>query len=88
MLTISELQHDEKFVPHRDCFSDCPDSERWQVDCTVLEIAREFGLSQSLFNQQRWSGHTGWEFWTSDQTLILEFCLAVAEALSLELELE
>ncbi|MBU6454556.1 MAG: hypothetical protein KGS72_22495 [Cyanobacteria bacterium REEB67] len=92
ILFVNELAGDENFVPYRDCFFDCEKSERWHADRTIREAweaeKEEHGSRGGIFNQCRWVGSTGWEFWSSDQDAILRTAMKVAEHLGLELELK
>lgn len=88
ILFIEELKGDEQFVPYRDCFFECQDSERWQADCIVREEWEATAASGSIFNQCRWVGTTGWEFWSRDQDAILQTAMKVAERLGLELTIK
>jgi len=88
ILFVNELAGDENFVPHQNCFFECPDSERWEADRIVREEWEVTAARGSIFNQCRWVGSTGWEFWSSDQNAILQTAMKVAERLGVELELK
>lgn len=85
-LAFCELTGDEDFNPTRSSYSECPDSERWCVNSLVIRLSAEHGVS-TIFNQERWNGHSGWEFWSSDEAKILDLSLEAAAALGLQLEL-
>jgi len=88
ILFVNELSGDEDFVPYRNCYFDCPDSQRWEADRIVREEWEATGGSGNIFNQCRWVGATGWEFWSSDQIAILQTAMKVAERLGVELQLK
>ena len=84
ILMVNELKGDENFVPYRECFFECPDSERWTVNWIVREEAKV--AKANVFNQCAWKGSTGWEFWCLDEDLILNVSLKVAGLLGVELD--
>jgi len=86
MIWVTELKGDEKFVPHRNCFFECIDSERWEVNEVILEEGKagRFGL---VFNQSNTAGTTGWELWTDNREAALACAQRVAERLELPLEI-
>lgn len=91
ILYVKELKNDDKFVPCQDCYFELPESERWNADSTICDAWKEVkasGLSGSIFNQCRWAGTTGWEFWTSDETAILDTAMKVSDRLGVELQIE
>lgn len=91
ILYVNELKGDEKYVPYRLCFSELPDSERWNADSTIRDAWDEVkatGVNGSIFNQCQWVGTTGWEFWTADEEAILATAMKVSEKLGIELELQ
>jgi hypothetical protein len=92
ILFVNELAGDENFVPHRNCFFDCEESERWQADTIIREAweaeKNEHGSRGTIFNQCRWVGSTGWEFWSGDQDAILRTAMKVSVCLGVALELK
>lgn len=86
-LFVNELAGDEKFVPYRSCFVECEGSERWEVDRIIQEAAEEEGIKRNIFNQCRWVGTTGWEFWIDNQNKILAVAMKVAERLGLDVSI-
>lgn len=91
ILYVNELKGDEKYVSYLPCYSELPDSERWDANSTICDAWEEVkatGASGSIFNQCQWVGTTGWEFWTADQDAILATAMKVSERLGVELELE
>ena len=85
MLFANELANDKGFVPHKECFFELPNSERWLANRIIREKAKEVDVY--VFNQCAWEGGTGWEFWTSDESKVLSVAEKVAEILGLELEI-
>jgi hypothetical protein len=84
MVWVSELKGDENFVSHRNCFAECLDSERWEVN----EVIREEGKAARfalVFNQCNHAGTTGWEFWTEDREKALACAEKIAQRLGLTL---
>jgi hypothetical protein len=84
MIWVTELAGDEKFVSHRNCFDECLDSERWEVNAVISEEgkAARFAI---VFNQCNSPGTTGWEIWTDDREKALACAHKVAERLGLTL---
>ena len=82
MLSATELVGDEKFVAYRNYRFDCPDSERWAFDEAVVEAAVELGFKPFIFNQERWVGESGWEFFKDDWTVITQLADKVSAALN------
>jgi hypothetical protein len=90
ILFVNGLAGDDNFVAHRNCYFECEESQRWAADAAIREAwdeRKEAGARGSIFNQCRWVGSTGWEFWSSDQDAILACAMRVAEVLEVELEL-
>ncbi len=87
ILFVKELAGDEKFEAHRSNFCDCENSQRWEADRIIREESTAIGV-RNIFNQCRWVGITGWEFWIDDQSKILEIAMNVGEKLGLELAIE
>ena len=91
ILYVNELKGDEKYVPYRLCFSELPDSERWNADSTIRDAWDEVkatGVSGSIFNQCQWVGTTGWEFWVESFEAILATAKKVSDRLGVELRIE
>jgi hypothetical protein len=91
ILFVNELKGDEKYVPYRLCFSELPDSERWNADSTIRDAWDEVkatGVSGSIFNQCQWVGTTGWEFWVESFEAILATATKVSDKLGVELRIE
>jgi hypothetical protein len=85
MVEVTELAADEKFVPYRDSFFECPDSERWKVNAVIREEGKAARFSL-VFNQMAAAGMTGWEFWTEDRDKALACAEKIAQRLNLTLE--
>ncbi len=81
MLSATELEGDENFVAFRNCRFDCPDSQRWSFDEAVVDAAVELGFKPFLFNQERWVGESGWEFFKDDWAVITQLADKVSAAL-------
>jgi len=91
ILYVNELKGDEKYVPYRLCFSELPDSERWNADSTIRDAWDEVkatGVNGSIFNQCQWVGTTGWEFWVESFEAILATAKKVSDRLGVELRIE
>ena len=91
ILYVNELKGDEKYVPYRLCFSELPDSERWNADSTIRDAWDEVkatGVNGSIFNQCQWVGTTGWEFWVESFEAILATAKMVSDRLGVELRIE
>ena len=91
ILYVNELKGDEKYVPYRLCFSELPDSERWNADSTIRDAWDEVkatGVNGSIFNQCQWVGTTGWEFWVESFEAILATAKKVSDKLGVELRIE
>lgn len=81
MLSATELAGEENFVAYRNCRFDCPDSERWSFDEAVTEAALVLGFKPFLFNQERWVGESGWEFFKDDWATITQLAEMVSATL-------
>ena len=87
-LFVRDLAGDEGFDPSRS-YSEW-DSDRSRADRAVQAANRELGAKpfnyfSTLFNQFRWEGATGWEYWSRDYDKVLKHALVVAAALGLPL---
>lgn len=86
MLTASELASDDGFKPwDASWWLDSPDAERLKFDAVVRRLADE--LNVNVFNQCRWQGVSGWEYWSDDHDKILAHAERVAGELGVELNL-
>lgn len=81
------LAGDQGFVAYRPCFHEIPDSERWEFNATVNELAKSSGIPL-VFNQIQHEGLSAFECWTDDQSKVLALAEAVAERLGLELTID
>lgn len=72
MLKATELANDKGFVSYRECRADIPDSQRWTFDAAVVAAAIELNFKQFIFNQERSTGESGWEFWKDDWDTIVK----------------
>jgi len=84
ILFFEELAGDEEFQPTQLFMS--VESERAVVNQAICRAVEPAGLN--IFNQCRWRGTSGWEFWSSDEAKILDVCISVADELQSELLLE
>ncbi|MBX9573897.1 MAG: hypothetical protein K2X77_33690 [Candidatus Obscuribacterales bacterium] len=82
-----QLAGDTGFVPHRPCFFELPDSERWEFNATVNELKVGSGIPL-VFNQVQTEGLSGFELWTEDDDKVLALAEAVASRLGLELVID
>jgi len=84
-LTAYGLAGDKGFDPARSQTRSF-DSERFRFDCAVREVNESLGTRlrkafSMLFNQCRWEGTSGWEYWSDDYGLVLKHALIVAAAM-------
>ncbi len=84
MIWVTELAGDENFVPYRDCYFECLDSQRWEVNAVIREEGKASGFA-IVFNQCNHAGTTGWEIWTDDREKALACAGKVAQRLGLTL---
>lgn len=82
-----QLAGDKGFQAHRNCFFELPDSERWEFNATVNELAKGSGIPL-VFNQVQSEGLSGFELWTTDDDKVLALATAVAARLELELQID
>jgi hypothetical protein len=85
-LFANELADDKGFEPWRPLPFEGFE-ERRRFDAAVVREAKRLDISPFIFNQMRWEGTSGWEYWTDDHDRILEHAQAVAAALGVELNL-
>lgn len=81
------LANDKGFVAYRPCFSEIPDSERWEFNEVVNRLAKKSGIPL-VFNQIQHEGFSGFECWTDDESKVLALAEAVAAELQLELQID
>jgi len=90
-LMANDLADDERFDPT--CGYATASSERNRVDCAVQGVNRAIGKPPQkaffgLFNQFRWPGTTGWEYWSDNYQLMLKHALLVAAELTVPLHVK
>lgn len=81
------LANDSGFVAHWPCSLEIPDSERWDFEYTVTDLAKKSGIPL-VFNQIRHEGFSAFECWTDDEGKVLALAEAVAAELRLELHID
>ena len=86
-LMFNELTGDDNYVPYRHCFWECPDSQRWEANDVLKDLAKKHGLGSAIFNQYTWVGTTGCEFWSDKVDSILAVAIDAGQHFGLEVSI-